>query len=323
MRRTTRLEVLHVRDCPNVGPMLERLRQVTDLPVASREIGTAAEAAATGMAGSPTLLVDGVDPFAGRSAPEPGLSCRIYRDGLGRTVPVPSVEQLRDAVPPDGSPMRSGGDLLAAWRAKASPEDPDEAELHRAILRAFATGGRPPAREHLNTITAGGRRSTADLLDALHRRDAICLDANGDIAVAYPFSAVRTRHRVRLDGRTDVYAMCAVDALGMSGMLAVDTRIDSTDPANGLAVTVLTTAGETTWTPSTAVAVIGTDAGGGPSADCCCDYLNFFTDPDTAVAWLDDHPWVPGQVLTQDEAEDLAVRLFGHLLADGRGGEPS
>jgi hypothetical protein len=52
------------------------------------------EAAETGMHGSPTLLVDGTDPFAAPGEP-PSLSCRLYRDAAGQTGPVPSVEELR------------------------------------------------------------------------------------------------------------------------------------------------------------------------------------------------------------------------------------
>lgn len=61
---TLRLEVLHVPDCPNLRPLLDRLRQVTGLEVYTREISTTEEAVALGMAGSPTLLINGVDPFA-------------------------------------------------------------------------------------------------------------------------------------------------------------------------------------------------------------------------------------------------------------------
>jgi len=80
------LEVLHVVDCPNLQPMLERLRQVTDRPSITREIDSNAAAAAFGMAGSPTLLINGRDPF-----PHPNLqgcrgrSCRsIATSTVGR-----------------------------------------------------------------------------------------------------------------------------------------------------------------------------------------------------------------------------------------------
>jgi hypothetical protein len=96
-----RLEILHVPDCPNLAPMLDRLGQATDLPVSARVIDTEADAARFGMAGSPTLLIDGRDPFSATDAGEEyacTLSCRLYRDETGRLAPAPSVEQLRTAI---------------------------------------------------------------------------------------------------------------------------------------------------------------------------------------------------------------------------------
>ncbi len=46
--------------------------------------------------GSPTVLIDGVDPFAVADAPV-GLSCRIYQTELGFTGS-PTLDQLREAV---------------------------------------------------------------------------------------------------------------------------------------------------------------------------------------------------------------------------------
>lgn len=82
-----KLEVLHVTDCPNLEPMLDRLSQATDLPIDIREVTTDEEAATVGMNGSPTLLVDGVDPFASPEECASGVSCRLYRDREGRIVP--------------------------------------------------------------------------------------------------------------------------------------------------------------------------------------------------------------------------------------------
>ena len=316
--------MLHVAGCPGLAPMLERLREVTELPVATREIGTTEDAVAHGMAGSPTLLVDGVDPFGG-SPDECGVACRIYRDERGRMVPAPSTAQLRAAIagePVGDSGRVRPGEILSAWRTRALPLDPVEAAVHRAILRGFAaTGVSPTAGDLTAGITNG--RSAKDVLSALHVADAIRLAPDGQIAVAYPFSARPTRHRVRIGGRTDVYAMCAIDALGIAPMLGVDTLIRSDDVTSGQLITVTTTNGRATWAPVGAVAVIGAIPGGGPSAECCCDHLNFFADAAAANAWLARHPHVPGQVLTQGEAEDLGARLFGDLLADTDRGDLS
>jgi hypothetical protein len=305
-----RLEVLHVPDCPNLAPMLARLAEVTELPVATRTVDSDADALRFGMAGSPTLLIDGVDPFAEAGRCECGVSCRLYRDQDGRIVAAPSVEQLREAIARAAAP----GEVLSAWRTRALPLDPVERSTHQAILRSFATTGGPPIPGDVDAIAADGGRAAAEVLAALHDVDAIRLGPDGLIAVAYPLSATPTRHRVRIDGRLDVYAMCAIDALGISAMLGQDTVIDSVDATMGCPIRVTTTAGRTDWEPAGAVVFVGADAGGGPSADCCCEYLNFFADRAAAEAWIASNPQVPGQILNQLEAEQLAVRLFQPLL---------
>lgn len=93
-----RLEILHVPDCPNVAILEARLAEVlVDYPavqVTRQVIATDEDAQRTGMTGSPTLLVDGADPFA-RPGHQPGLSCRLYADEDSRPGPAPSAGQLR------------------------------------------------------------------------------------------------------------------------------------------------------------------------------------------------------------------------------------
>jgi hypothetical protein len=311
------LEVLHVAQCPNLTAMLHRLRQATDLPVITREITTATDAAAFGMAGSPTLLINGADPFTTANHAVGALACRIYRDENDQPVAVPSLTQLRDAIAAAGQTDKPD-DLLSAWRARAMPLDPVDRAVHQLVLRHFATTGHPPTTADLTATIAGSRRTSAEVLAALHELDAIRLGADGRIEVAYPFSAHPTRHRVHIatgtPAGTDVYAMCAIDALGIAPMLDADTHIDSTDQTTGQPVRITTTARQTRWQPADAVVFLGATAGGGPSADNCCDYLNFFTDAAAAKAWTTAHPHVPGQVLNQQQAQTLATELFAALL---------
>lgn len=226
---TLKLEVLHVPDCPNLAPMLERLHEVTDLAVVTREVSSDAEAAASGMAGSPTLLIHGMDPFATPGKRDLGVSCRLYRDEQGRIAPAPSIEQLRDAITTSATSEPGPGQVLSAWRTHALPLDPAEKAAHQAILRVFAATGLPPAPSDLDPVLLDTDRGTGEVLATLHEIDAIRLTPDGQIAVAYPFSATPTRHRVRIGGRVDVYAMCAIDAIGMAAMLGEDTCIDSFD----------------------------------------------------------------------------------------------
>ncbi len=95
------LTLLTVPACPNAAAFEERLAAVMagyrGVVVHRREISDERAAAQAGMHGSPTLLVNGADPFA-LPGQEPSLSCRVYRDAEGRLAPAPSVEALRQAL---------------------------------------------------------------------------------------------------------------------------------------------------------------------------------------------------------------------------------
>ena len=98
---STHLTVLAVPDCPNAPVLDDRLAAVLDgrtgVSVSHEMITDENEAARRGMHGSPTLLIDGVDPFAVPGQP-PSMSCRLYRDVDGQASGAPSVGQLRQTL---------------------------------------------------------------------------------------------------------------------------------------------------------------------------------------------------------------------------------
>lgn len=97
-----RIELLVVPGCPNAQPAADRLRQaldelgLTDATFASRTITQQSEAAAAHFTGSPTILINGHDPFAERCRP-PGVTCRMYRTPHG-LAGLPETGQLREAL---------------------------------------------------------------------------------------------------------------------------------------------------------------------------------------------------------------------------------
>lgn len=330
-----KLEILQVPDCPNVAVLEQRIRQATagqpvQLEITRRVIDDPGRAATAGMTGSPTLLVDGCDPFA-TPGQVPSLSCRLYPSDTGRLDGAPSVAALRAALRlvPDGTAAlgddtasscctppaaESPATVLRAWRAAAQPADPTEKAVHQAILRAFATDGQAPTGDDLTEMTAGPDVPVEQLLRRLHDADIVRLDATGSIAAAYPFSATPTPHRVRIAGGATVSAMCAVDALGMAAMLDTPVTITSADPVTADPITVTVDGGHVTADPATTVVFVGAQAGPGPSADTCCHYLNFFTDRASAQGWADTHPGIGGVIVELPDAHHLGTTIFGHLL---------
>lgn len=85
-------------DCPNWRVADDRLRAALrmlgrdDGAVRYVRVVTAEDAERIGFRGSPTILIDGRDPFGQPESPI-GLACRVYRNGS-----VPSVERLVEAL---------------------------------------------------------------------------------------------------------------------------------------------------------------------------------------------------------------------------------
>lgn len=92
------VELRYVEGCPHMPTLRERLAVALsaagydDLRVRLRLIETIDDAALLGFPGSPTVMVDGCDPFAD-GAGRVGLACRLYRtpDGLAGS---PTLQQL-------------------------------------------------------------------------------------------------------------------------------------------------------------------------------------------------------------------------------------
>ena len=96
------ITVLHTPGCPNVALLRQRLADaLTHVPgpapqVVVEEVADPDEANRRSFHGSPTLLVDGVDPFAGPETP-PAFACRTYRTETG-IEGAPSVDQIVAAL---------------------------------------------------------------------------------------------------------------------------------------------------------------------------------------------------------------------------------
>ncbi|WP_274536127.1 organomercurial lyase [Streptomyces sp. CB03234] len=305
-----RLTVLMVPECPTAGVLRERLAEALagrdDVRVEWREVRDEAEAVRLGMHGSPTLLVNGADPFV-RDGETASLSCRV---GAG----APSVERLRAALAEAGPGAGAAGMVARGGRGRLAPVDGGQRAVQQAVLRAFATHGRAPTEAELTAAAEPYGVPVDRVLAALSAADHLSVDARGRIRAAYPFSPVPTAHRVRIAGGPEVWAMCAVDALGIAPMLGRDVEIRSADPVTGQAVTVAFRDGTAVWEPPSAVVLARTGSCAGPAVDVCCGTLNFFAGPASARRWADDHPEVPVEILGHDRAEALGRDVFGPLL---------
>jgi Alkylmercury lyase len=317
------LTVLAVPGCPNAAVLDDRLTAVlrdrAGASVSHEVISDHGDAQRWGMHGSPTLLIDGVDPFA-EPGQAPSMACRLYQDEDGQPTGAPSMGQLQRVI--DRAVARSTERSDQAWldslgrddRGRVAPAERGLRAVHQAVLRSFVNSGAPPSITGLAEHAAPF--DVAAVLAELAGGDFLYLSRDGQITAAYPFSALPTRHIVRISESATVFSMCAIDALGISAMTGLPVVIESADPSTGEPVTVHVDGASSSWNPATAVVYVGYTGSqcDGPSASVCCGYMNFFATWASASAWAASHPEIRGGILSQDRALQIGIGIFGQLL---------
>ncbi|WP_406044988.1 alkylmercury lyase family protein [Micromonospora sp. NBC_00898] len=309
------VELRSVPDCPNLASVREAL--YTSLAA----LGLPAEVTeVVGDYPSPSVLVNGVDVMGG-----------VVDDGAACRLDLPTAEHLRaalqQAMTSESAAVPAGADLQAVDccaelgnavrvdRPRRAAQLPDGLrQVHRAVLRHFAATGTAPGPTEISSAAEAVGLDGAAALRQLTAVDLLAVDDGGRLIAAYPFSPVPTPHVVSL-GDIDVFAMCAIDALGMAFMLDTDAVITSADPHTGTPIQVIVQRGAATYQPPEAVVVYAASRTTGRSVDTCCSTINFFTSTENAQAWITAHPTLAVTVLDQDEALTLARDIFEPLLA--------
>jgi hypothetical protein len=318
------LTVLSVPECPNVDVLLGRLREVLAGHAADLDVIVVDDderARAWGMAGSPTLLVDGVDPFAVAGG-EASVSCRLYRGADCTVGGAPPVADLRAALDVDATRRHSamGRGIEAVGRGARGRRAPAEGGLRtvqQAVLRAIAGSGALPAAVDLDRVAAPFGRRGAQVLRQLAAGDYLSLDADAHPRAVYPFSLASSRHRVHIADGPAAWAMCAVDALGIAAMLGRAVSIESSDPITCEQIRVrCVPAAPAEAEPTGTVVYLGARPGDGPAARICCDVINFFTSAHSAARWAAVHSDVEGEIVSLADAEQVGRAIFGDLLAE-------
>jgi len=113
--------------------------------------------------------------------------------------------------------------------------------LHQAILCAFATTGCPPNSEELDRAAATCAVPVQEMLTSLYAADIVRLGPDGQIQVAYPQPADPAPGLP--SSGIEVFAMCAIVALGVPPVVGSEAVITTSDPSSGTPITVTAVAG--------------------------------------------------------------------------------
>jgi hypothetical protein len=97
------VELYFWEGCPSYPEAKELLQEVLDargirVPIEMREVRTHEQATELAFPGSPTIRIDGRDVDPSGAEEPPALAFRVYRLPDGRVSPIPSRQQLEEAL---------------------------------------------------------------------------------------------------------------------------------------------------------------------------------------------------------------------------------
>jgi hypothetical protein len=222
---------------------------------------------------------------------------------MRKSFAIKSADELLDA------------EFIAKWQDRKTI-DPLAREVLRLILDRFVVEGGPLEIEALSRHLQG--RAPDEIREALARLDQkdLILARDGKVVLAYPFAGGPTAFRVSLPDGRERYAVCAIDALGISPMLGQPVRLRSSCYHCGEALQI-------DVRPDGPVGGEGIVVWVGERGDirqkACssiCLTLNFFSSEEHLRPWRESHPEVPGGAAVLQEAFKLGARIFGELLRE-------
>jgi hypothetical protein len=192
---------------------------------------------------------------------------------------------------------------------------PQEEEVRKAILKAFADGEKAPSVPELAHALGLPLEPMLAACRTLAASDLIVWqDDKAHIVSAYPFSGIPTAHQVLLAGRTTLYAMCAIDALGIPCMLGHGARMRSACFFCHQPVHVDIDGGLLQKASPATIVVWRSERDGGCIAEVRCPLMNFFCDEAHLQAWHATSSQERGSSLSLLEALEVGKAAFGALL---------
>ena len=165
---------------------------------------------------------------------------------------------------------------------------PSEKEVLRHIFKAILTSGKAPPVEELRVSLKKSDDEIIRVLDTLEEMDLL-LRKKGtqQIVSIYPFSLVPTRHQIVLEEAKKLFAMCAVDAVGMPNMFDKNVKVVSQCDWCKDGITIEIKDGEVQATSHPDIQIWNVEGQGGPDAETCCPVICFFCSGEHFGKWKD------------------------------------
>ena len=217
---------------------------------------------------------------------------------------------------PPGSRLIKALESTVKGRIARANLTPQENEIRKFILKSFAKDGKPPSdRQIMDGLKITSAADVERTIEKLYHAD-ILAKKDGVIISSYPFSAAETRHRVLFKDGHQVFALCAIDALGIHAMLGEDITVESHCVECDRELRIIIEGSKiVSSTPEGIVVYVNDGNVCGRVSDTCCPHINFFCSDDDLCQWMWENPqFENGEPYTLDEALEYGKNIFGEML---------
>jgi len=172
-----------------------------------------------------------------------------------------------------------------------------EIEVLKNIFQTILKFGRTPTTTEMRLALKKSRSNITRTLNELEKKD-ILLRKRGtqEIVSIYPLSLKPTEHEILLENGKRLFAMCAVDALGMPIMFNRNIKVVSRCEKCKQKITIEIRNEEIArfshpnimiWSPRRQIA---------PAAETCCPSVNFFCCKEHLEEWTKENPKLNGKI---------------------------
>jgi hypothetical protein len=177
------------------------------------------------------------------------------------------------------------GDLRMECQCELKPE---ETEILSSIFRFILKHGKCPTIEQLRSSLKRSDEEIIGAIDELEKKGDFLLRKRGtqQIVSIYPVSLKPTEHRVLLETGTRLFAMCAVDALGMPIMFNKNGRIISRCEECKSEMIFEIKNEEIIFMSHPDAMICSPRRQVYPAAETCCPFVNFFCSKKHADEWV-------------------------------------
>jgi hypothetical protein len=166
----------------------------------------------------------------------------------------------------------------------------EEIEVLRSVFEIVLKDGRSPTIGELQSALKKPAEEIILVMDELEKKDVL-LRKKGthEIVSIYPLSLTPTGHRIFLENGGQLFAMCAVDALGIPLTLNRDVKILSKCEMCKREVTIEIKDEEIVSMSNPDLRICSPQSQTYPAAETCCPLVNFFCSKKHADGWITQH----------------------------------